>query len=70
MAVTADHPVIMSGIAMSSLVARAAAPSICAFVVDRVGIDGALAVSLTTAGLNVLLAAGLFVMGAHSGRAQ
>jgi len=56
------YPVVMGRIAMPSLIAQAAAPSIGAILLEVGGSDGALAIFLATAASNVLLVAGLFVM--------
>jgi MFS family permease len=56
------YPVIMGRIAMPSLIAQAAAPSIGALLLGIGGIDGALAAFLAGAAFNVMLVAGLFLM--------
>lgn len=56
------YPVIMGRIAMPSLIAQAAAPSIGAVLLEAAGLNGALAVILAAAALNVLLVATLFVI--------
>ena len=56
------YPIIMGRIAMPSLIAQAAAPSIGAFLLEAGGANGALAIFLSAAAFNVLLVAGLFVM--------
>ncbi len=56
------YPVVMGRIAMPSLIAQAAAPSIGAALLAAGGTDGAMAVFVATAAVNVLLAAGLFLM--------
>jgi MFS family permease len=56
------YPVIMGRIAMPSLMAQAAAPSIGAVLLARAGLNDALAIILAAAVFNVLLVAGLFVM--------
>ena len=52
----------MGRIAMPSLIAQAAAPSIGAVLLEAAGLNGALAVILAAAAFNVLLVVGLFVM--------
>ncbi len=56
------YPVIMGRIAMPSLIAQAAAPSIGAALLEVGGLDGALGALVALAACNALLAAGLFVM--------
>jgi MFS family permease len=56
------YPVIMGRIAMPSLIAQAAAPSIGAILLEVGGLNGALAVFVATAGCNVLLVSSLFLM--------
>ncbi|MDR3497259.1 MAG: MFS transporter, partial [Ancalomicrobiaceae bacterium] len=56
------YPVIMGRIAMPSLIAQAAAPSIGASLIEGVGIDRALAAIVAAAALNVVLVIGLFVL--------
>jgi hypothetical protein len=56
----------MGRIAMPSLIAQAAAPSVGVLLLEVVGLDGALVVFLATAALNVLLTIGLFAMTARS----
>jgi MFS family permease len=56
------YPIIMGRIAMPSLIAQAAAPSIGAILLEAGGPNGALAVFLATAGCNVLLASSLYLM--------
>ena len=56
------YPVIMGRIAMPSLIAQAAAPSIGAVLLEAAGLNGALAVILAAAAFNVLLVATLFVI--------
>jgi MFS family permease len=56
------YPVIMGRIAMPSLIAQAAAPSIGAVLLEAAGLNGALAVILAAAAINVMLVAALFVM--------
>ena len=52
----------MGRIAMPSLIAQAAAPSIGAALLEAAGLNGALAIVLTAAALNVLLVMALFVI--------
>jgi len=56
------YPVVMGRIAMPSLIAQAAAPSIGALLLEAAGLDGALAIFLAAAAFNVLLVGGLFAM--------
>ena len=56
------YPVVMGHIAMPSLVAQAAAPSIGAVLLETGGPDGALQMFVATAVGNVLLAASLFLV--------
>ncbi|MGO9943683.1 MAG: MFS transporter [Rhodoblastus sp.] len=56
------YPVIMGRIAMPSLIALAAAPSIGSALLEIGGLDGAMAVFVASAAVNMLLAAGLFLM--------
>ena len=56
------YPVIMGRIAMPSLIAQAAAPSIGAALARSGGANGALAIVLTAAASNVLLVMALFVI--------
>jgi MFS family permease len=56
------YPVIMGRIAMPSLIAQAAAPSIGAALIEAGGVDGAMAVFVAAAGVNATLATGLFLM--------
>jgi MFS family permease len=56
------YPVVMGRIAMPSLIAQAAAPSIGAALLEVGGLDGALGALAALAACNALLAAGLFVM--------
>jgi MFS family permease len=56
------YPVIMGRIAMPSLIAQAAAPSVGALLLQIGGIDGALAAFLAVAACNALLVVGLFLM--------
>ena len=54
------YPAVMGRIAMPSLIAQAAAPSIGAALLEAGGLDGALRAFVAAAALNVLLAASLF----------
>jgi MFS family permease len=63
------YPVIIGRIAMPSLIAQAAAPSLGAALVEAGGVDGAMAVFVAAAGVNVTLATGLFLMLRFSWRA-
>jgi MFS family permease len=56
------YPVIMGRIAMPSLIAQAAAPSIGAILLETSGPNGALAAFLAFAAFNALLVAGLLLM--------
>ncbi len=56
------YPVIMGRIAMPSLIAQAAAPSIGTALLEVGGLDGALGALVASAVCNALLAAGLFLM--------
>ena len=55
------YPVIMGRIAMPSLIAQAAAPSIGAALIEARGVQGAMGVFVASAVCNVLLAACLFL---------
>jgi MFS family permease len=55
------YPIIMGRIAMPSLIAQAAAPSIGALLLELDGVNGALAIFLGAAGSNVLLVVGLLL---------
>ena len=55
------YPIIMGRIAMPSLMAQAAAPSIGAGLLEKVGPNGAWAACLAAAAFNAVLALGLFV---------
>ena len=55
------YPVIMGRIAMPSLIAQAAAPSIGTALIEAAGVDGAMEVFIASAVCNVLLAASLFL---------
>lgn len=54
------YPVIMGSIAMPSLIAQAAAPSVGALLLETAGLDGTLAFFVAAAVFNVLLAWSLF----------
>ena len=56
------YPVVMGRIAMPSLVAQAAAPSIGTALIEACGFDGALRIFVAAAICNVILAASLFVL--------
>jgi len=56
------YPVTMGRIAMPSLIAQAAAPSIGTALIEAGGVDGAMAVFVASAAVNVLLASSLVVM--------
>ena len=56
------YPVVMGRIAMPSLIAQAAAPSIGTVLLEEGGVDWAMAVFVTSAIVNVLLALSLFLM--------
>ena len=56
------YPVIMGRIAMPSLIAQAAAPSIGAALLEAAGLDGALRIFAAVAVCNVLLAMSLFLL--------
>jgi MFS family permease len=56
------YPVIMGRIAMPSLIAQAAAPSIGMALIEASGLDGALRIFVAAALCNVILAASLFVL--------
>ena len=64
------YPVIMGRIAMPSLIAQAAAPSIGTALIEADGADGAMAVFAISAVVNVALAASLFLMLRSSSRAR
>ena len=55
------YPVIVGRIAMPSLIAQAAAPSIGTALIEAGGVDGAMEVFIASAVCNVLLAASLFL---------
>ena len=56
------YPVVMGRIAMPSLVAQAAAPSIGTALIEAGGFDGALRIFVAAAIGNVILAVGLFLL--------
>ena len=56
------YPVTMGRIAMPSLIAQAAAPSIGTALIEGGGVDGAMVVFVAASGVNVALATGLFLM--------
>ncbi len=56
------YPVIMGRIAMPSLIAQAAAPSVGALLLQIGGLNGALAAFLAAAACNALLVVGLYLM--------
>ena len=56
------YPVVIGRIAMPSLIAQAAAPSIGAALLEAGGVDGAMAIFVAAAAVNVLFTAGLFLM--------
>ena len=58
----ARYPVIMGRIAMPSLIAQAAAPSIGTVLLEMGGVDGALPTFLAAAAFNALLGMCLFLM--------
>jgi MFS family permease len=64
------YPVIMGRIAMPSLIAQAAAPSIGAALIEAGGVDGAMAVFVASAAVNVILALGLFLLLRSSSRTR
>ena len=64
------YPVIMGRIAMPSLIAQAAAPSIGAALIEAGGVHGAMAVFVASAAVNVALAVGLFLMLRASSRTR
>ena len=64
------YPVIMGRIAMPSLMAQAAAPSIGTALIEGGGVDGAMAVFVAAASVNVALAACLFLMLRSSSRTR
>ena len=64
------YPVIMGRIAMPSLIAQAAAPSIGSALIETSGVHGAMRVFVAAAAVNVALAAALFLMLRSSSRAR
>ncbi len=64
------YPVIMGRIAMPSLMAQAAAPSIGTALIEADGVDRAMALFAISAVVNVALAASLFLMLRSSSRAR
>jgi hypothetical protein len=62
------YPVVMGRIAMPSLIAQAAAPSIGTALIETGGVSAAMRVFVVSAALNVALAAGLFAMLRSSSR--
>jgi hypothetical protein len=63
------YPVVMGRIAMPSLIAQAAAPSIGTALIATGGVDGAMRVFVASAAVNLMLATGLFLMLRSSWRA-
>jgi MFS family permease len=63
------YPAVMGRIAMPSLIAQAAAPSIGTALIEAGGVDGAMGVFVAFASVNLVLAAGLFLMLRFSSRA-
>ena len=64
------YPVVMGRIAMPSLIAQAAAPSIGTALIETGGVNGAMRVFVSSAAVNLMLAAGLFLMLRSSSRAR
>jgi MFS family permease len=64
------YPVVMGRIAMPSLIAQAAAPSIGTALIATGGVDGAMRVFVASAAVNLMLATGLFLMLRSSWRAR
>ena len=64
------YPVIMGRIAMPSLIAQAAAPSIGTALIEAGGAGGAMGVFVASAAVNVALATGLFLMLRSSSRVR
>jgi hypothetical protein len=64
------YPVIMGRIAMPSLIAQAAAPSIGTALIEAGGAGRAMGVFVASAGVNVALATGLFLMLRSSSRVR
>ena len=56
------YPVVMGRIAMPSLIAQAAAPSIGTALIETGGVDGAMRVFVAAAICNVILAVSLFLL--------
>jgi MFS family permease len=54
------YPVVMGRIAMPSLIAQAAAPSIGTALIETGGVNGAMRVFVSSAAVNLMLAAGLY----------
>jgi hypothetical protein len=54
------YPVVMGRIAMPSLIAQAAAPSISTALIETGGVNGAVRVFVSSAAVNLMLAAGLY----------
>ena len=55
---------------MPSLIAQAAAPSIGTALIETGGVNGAMRVFVSSAAVNLMLAAGLFLMLRSSSRAR
>ena len=64
------YPVVMGRIAMPSLIAQAAAPSIGTALIEVGGVDGAMKFFMVAAAINVALATGLFLMLRSSSRTR
>ena len=64
------YPVVMGRIAMPSLIAQAAAPSIGTALIETGGVNEAMRVFVASAAVNLMLAAGLFLMLRSSSRAR
>jgi hypothetical protein len=64
------YPVVMGRIAMPSLIAQAAAPSIGTALIETGGVNGAMRVFVSSAAVNLMLAAGLFLMLRSASRAR
>ncbi len=64
------YPVIIGRIAMPSLIAQAAAPSIGTALIEAGGAGGAMGVFVASAAVNVALATGLFLMLRSSSRVR
>ena len=54
------YPVVMGRIAMPSLIAQAAAPSISTALIETGGVNGAMRVFVSSAAVTLMLAAGLY----------